>query len=368
MKAKIISRINSSRKGNLVESIPLRTPYSIHIDPCSLCNFKCNFCFQSDDKAIKARGLKRGLMPVELFEKICRGLANFPDRVKKVKIGLHGEPTMHPKLPEMITYLRSIQFNYVGFYGPQEIELFTNGVLLNPELNEKLLNAGVSTFNISVEGVTGREYKKVTGVEIDFDKLVANIKDLNEKKDRLNSAEGRKRYKIHIKTISPHKKEFFKLFGNICDEIFVEKVVPQWAGIKRDKLGKTGMYGQKVEYKEVCPFPFMYMHFNYDGIASACTLDWARQVTIGDVKKNTVTEIWYGEPLRELQLQMLAGGRRDIPFCDKCLAPMVCCKENLDKDRIKLFWRVNENNYRGIRDDRAESKEVYISSDMPHSC
>ncbi len=41
-------RIHSSEKSVLENAIPLQTPFSAHIDVCSLCNFKCSFCFQAD--------------------------------------------------------------------------------------------------------------------------------------------------------------------------------------------------------------------------------------------------------------------------------------------------------------------------------
>ena len=33
------------------------------------------------------------------------------------------------------------------------------------------------------------------------------------------------------------------------------------------------------------PIIFMYLHINHDGIVSPCTLDWPREVAIGDVNK-----------------------------------------------------------------------------------
>lgn len=39
---------------------------------------------------------------------------------------------------------------------------------------------------------------------------------------------------------------FFETFGNICDEIYVEKIVPQWPRPQFDKqndVEATGMYG-----------------------------------------------------------------------------------------------------------------------------
>ena len=48
IKAVVQPRIHSSKKTKLEDAVPLRTPFSAHIDVCSYCNFKCSFCFQAD--------------------------------------------------------------------------------------------------------------------------------------------------------------------------------------------------------------------------------------------------------------------------------------------------------------------------------
>lgn len=320
MKAKLIPRIFNTPKSTLEDKLPLDTPYSVHIDICSICNFKCNFCFHSAPDAMKEKGYKYGSMTIDLFKKITDDLTKFNHKIRKVKIGLHGEPTIHPKLPEMIKYMKSKNVTEI-------IELFTNGSLLNPKLNRELIDAGLDRVNFSIEGLTSEKYKEVTGVSIDMDKFVANIKNLYE---------NRKNCKLYIKIIDINlsqedKNKFFATFGDICDEIFIENVVPQWAEINKFDVDTTGMYGQRVDrYKEVCPFPFMYLHFNFDGTASPCTLDWGKQVLIGDVTKESVLEIWQGKKLNDLHIKMLEKKRDEIPFCNKCLAPVVCCLENLD--------------------------------------
>ncbi|PIS47235.1 MAG: radical SAM protein [Elusimicrobia bacterium CG08_land_8_20_14_0_20_51_18] len=330
MKAKIQPRIHSSEKGVLENAVPLSTPYSMHIDICSLCNFKCKFCFQADEEGMKKKGLKRGLMKMELFKKIIDDSAKFPEKFRKVKIGLHGEPTMHPELPRMIDYVRSR--NVTGI-----IELFTNGSLLNPKLNRAMIDAGLDRINISVEGLTPEKYKEITGVAVDMTKFAANLKDLYE---------ARKDCKIYVKVVDEglaedDKKKFYDTFGDICDEIFVEHMVPQWSETNKFSLETTGMYGQKVSgYKKICPFIFMYMHVNYDGTVSPCTLDWSKEVLIGDVTKESVTDIWRGKKMKDLQIAQLEGKRDRIPLCSTCMAPMVCCEENLDPHAEILLKKI----------------------------
>ena len=331
MKAKLIPRIFNSEKSKLEDKLPLATPYSVHIDICSSCNFKCNFCFQSEPDAMKQKGYKYGSMKMDLFKKITNDLLQFNDVIRKVKIGLHGEPTIHPKLPEMIRYMKSMKVTEI-------IEIFTNGSLLNPKLNRELVDAGLDRVNLSIEGLTSAKYLEVTQTVVNMEKFVANIRDLYD---------NRKGLKIYVKVIdinlcSEEKDKFFDTFGDICDEIYIENVVPQWNEINKFDVDTTGMYGQKVDrYKEVCPFPFMYMHFNFDGSSSPCTLDWGKQVIIGDVSKESALQIWQGQNLKNLQVKMLEKKRSEIPFCDRCLAPLVCCIENLDDFTEELLTKYN---------------------------
>ncbi len=320
MKAKILPRIHNSHKTDLAKAIPLSTPYSVHIDPCSLCNFKCKFCFQSqEDKP------GQGMMTMPLYRKIIDDICQFPERIKKVKLGLHGEPTLHPKLPTMIKYLK--KKNKVEI-----IELFTNGMFHHRQIH-KLIKAGLDRINISVEGLSNEQYEQMTGVRVDMQKFILHIKNLYN---------NRGNCKIYIKTITQDKDRFYDMFGDICDEIFVENAVPQWPGIGNPKLPKTGMYGQPIkQWKEVCPFPFMYLHYNWDGSVSPCTLDWEHKVIIGDANKESALDIWNGQKLKDLRIKILEGKRREIPFCDKCLAPMVCCEEDLDKKKEVILEIIN---------------------------
>jgi radical SAM protein with 4Fe4S-binding SPASM domain len=337
VQAKIQPRIHSAPKTKLEDVAPLKTPFSVHIDICSLCNFKCSFCFQADIHGKKDKGFPHGMMKMELFKETVDHLKNFPDRIKKIKIGNHGEPTLHPLLPEMIRYAREADVADI-------IEIFTNGSKLNPVLNKAMVDAGLQRINISLEGLTSERYLEVAAAKVDMLEFNKNIQNLYEYSRTtgdltiyikiVDKASALKKDNVTFSMTHNEKELFYKTYGNIADEVYIEKIVPQWAETQEDKqndLEYTGMYDQKtVKYKKICPFVFMYLHINHDGITSPCTLDWPRQVAIGDIKKETPLEIWNGKKLKDLQVEMLKGNRDKINFCNKCSAPMVCCEENLD--------------------------------------
>ena len=332
-KSTVKPRIYHQKKQSLQDVVPLDTPFSVHIDICSLCNFKCTFCFQNDKKGMKESGVSWGMMEVDTFKKCVDDLKKFPQRIKKIKIGNHGEPTMHPHVAELVKYARDADVADV-------VEMFTNGSRLEPKLNQKLVDAGLQRMNISVEGLTAESYKRVADYKIDYPKFIENIRDLYNRKDDsfslyikvvdhavVKSEEGRPT----IDLTDAEKQYFYDTFGEISDEMSIENIVPQWAETDQNDLTETGMYGQKVgNLKKVCPFPFMYLHINSDGSVAGCTLDWARKVLVGDRKLNDLYEIWNGPGMRELRLQMLRGERDKIPMCDTCNAPNVCVIDNLD--------------------------------------
>jgi molybdenum cofactor biosynthesis enzyme MoaA len=173
-------RIHSADKKPLQDLLPLRTPISAHVDISSICNYRCSFCFQADTKGMKEVGLKRGWMEVDMFKKIVDGFKEFPDKIKKIKIGNHGEPTLHPDVAEMVKYAHESDTADI-------IEMFTNGSRLTPELNEAMVKAGLQRINISLEGLTDKRYLEVAGVKQNFQEIIDGVKSLYEIKTREKS-------------------------------------------------------------------------------------------------------------------------------------------------------------------------------------
>ena len=371
-------RIHSAEKTPLEELVPLMTPISAHVDPTSLCNYRCSFCFQADTAGMKKVGLDRGFMSKETFFKIIDDFKAFPSKIKKIKIGNHGEPTLHPNVDEFVKYAKNSNTADI-------IEMFTNGSKLQPELNKKLVEGGLQRINISLEGLSDERYRQVAGVKQNFQEIIDGVRSLYEIKTKANSdlviyvkiadhAHALKGDKNEIfKLTEEEKKFFFDTFTPICDEIFIEKVVPQWAEAQLDKqnqVDETGMYGQSIsKWKDVCPFIFMYMHFNNDGTVSPCTLDWPRKVVVGNVNDSSVYDIWHGKKLRKLQIAMLNGKRNCINLCDSCSAPMVCVEEDLDPHKNTVIKMIDKDgaysnleNNEWITDQKINIKSVTMHS------
>lgn len=335
MPAKKQAKIFSRSRVPLQDVVPRETPFSVEIDVCSLCNFRCNFCFHGDAREVKKSGVRFGRMEMALYRKVLDDLKRFPEKIKKVRLFEFGEPLLHPDLPEMI---RAVWDAGVAEY----VEITTNGVLLTEESNLRLIDAGLSRINVSVNGVTAGKYRDICGHALDMDRFLAVLKHLYEHKKDCH---------VYIKladdgSLAPHECDsFYALFGEVCDEIFIERLSPIWrdTGVNDALEGETGPYGQKIEYKKVCPLIFTRMVINFDGIVVACCVDWKRNYVIGDVSRESAYDIWNGEELRALQVTHLAGLRESIGMCAGCTALMSCTIDNVDADAQRVLSRFHAN-------------------------
>lgn len=333
MKAKN-GNIVCTERSRLEEVIPLKTPYTIAIDPCNLCNFKCNFCAIQSKKEILP--FRKQLMDKELFMKIIEDLQELPEKLKVLRINGQGEPLLNPHLPEMIEYAKEKDVAHF-------IEIITNGSLLNPEMNQKLIDSKIDRIRISIEALDAEGYKSITGAEIDYAKFIENIKDLHDR-----SGECEIYCKI-IDTAVPNeedKERFYALFGDICDRIFIDNVIPMWSDFdeleQNVQIGKVGVHGQQVRKVKVCPYSFYSLIVNSDGEVTACCADWKRKLVIGDLKYQSFKEIWNGEKLRNFWMTLLKGEKNSYEMCRKCLLPDYDCNDYIDEYAGEIMERLEK--------------------------
>lgn len=330
--AAINKNIVCENRNKLEEVIPLDGPYTVAIDPCNLCNFKCNFC------AIQSKTIplsfKKQLMPLDLFKKIIDDLKVFPHKLKVLRINGQGEPLLNPHICEMIQYAK--ESNVADF-----IEMITNGSRLNPILNRELIDSGIDRIRISIEALDETGYREIAGTSIDFQKFLGNIRDLHE------ISGGCEIYCKIVDVAVPTeeaRKQFFEVFGEICDRIFIDNVIPLWSDFEElnsvAAAPEKGVHGQKIKDVLVCPYSFYSLIINSDGEVTACCADWKRRFVLGDLKSESLQGIWQGDKLRAFWIQMLKGNKNKYEMCSKCLLPMYDCNDNIDEFADVILGRL----------------------------
>lgn len=327
MKAKIKPRIILDGRESLVNAIPLSTPWVIFVDPSDVCNFRCKFCPTGNVGLMKQVGRPLKFMDFDLYKKIVDDICEFDKPIKVLRLYKDGEPLINPKFAEMIKYAKNSGCC-------NKVDTTTNANLLNPKRTYNIIKAGLDRINISIEGVNEQQYLDFSNVKINFRRLVRNIRFFyNQRKD----------CEVFIKICGDYlsdedKDKFYEIFGDICDGIFIEHTMNCWHGFKMkgcEQNKEFGIYGQPIKEVDICPYVFYSFSINSDGSASACFLDWNRKLIIGDVKTESVKDIWNGIII-QYQLMNLDGNRKNHFICKDCSQLSHGMPVDLDKYRNEL--------------------------------
>jgi MoaA/NifB/PqqE/SkfB family radical SAM enzyme len=299
--------------------IPLDTPLAITLTPSSICNFKCNYCMQAANRdAISSKGFKIELMPWETFLLCVDEIGKFPRKLKKLEFYGMGEPLCNPHLSEMIVHVKDAAIC-------NTISMMTNGSLLTHQLSDKLITAGINEIKISLQGFSSEKYREITGVNVDFERLLNEISYLNSIKGNCH---------LYVKIIetaltSKDKKDdrMKQIFGNICDRYSVESLLPLFADVNysdiTDKQKTNAVktrYGHTATPRQICQFQFYRLIVLTDGRVTACC-DPLNSVYWGNIHEHTLLDMWNcSERYNFLKLQLKRKGWKH-PFCQHCYMP-----------------------------------------------
>jgi radical SAM protein with 4Fe4S-binding SPASM domain len=316
----------SKDKINLGKAAPIKTPFLIFMEPTSFCNFKCVFCPNSTVKSEN-----KSFMPMEIFEKILHDLGEFPERPRVFKFCGNGEPLLNKHTPDMIRRIKETG-------SADRVILVSNGALLNRELNRKIVDAGLDQLNISVEALDEAGYMEFAGAKIDFGRFVENITDLYE---------HRKQLKIYVKIHNlavksdADKERFYSLFGDISDFIQIEGITHIFPEFTSEGEALIDRYTNEATSKrQVCAICFKTLNINADGSCSPCSTDWAHRVIVGDIRQESLLDIWNGEKLRELRRRFCTGSIASSEACFDCADYYLSGHEDLDEYASEILSRL----------------------------
>ena len=181
---------------DLIENIPLQTPYVVYVEPSGICNFKCKFCHQYEEpERMKELG---SVMTDETFDTLITNLRGFGEKIRLVRICGQGEPLVNKRLGH---FLKSLYESGVT----EKIELITNGSLLQGDIVE-YIGKYVTRVVISVEALDGPGYRELVGSKIKFERIVDNV---------TNMFANKKKCTVHVKIpnisvkLEEQKRSFF---------------------------------------------------------------------------------------------------------------------------------------------------------------
>lgn len=300
-----IAKFSESIKKSRILSLPYKIiaqklidydfPYHLFIETTNACNLKCKMCTRN------LSPIHIGMMDLSLAEKIVDEAAQYGPRT--FSLHLFGEPLLAPLTIPLAKYIKEKNKK-------NNILLTTNGVFLTKEISQKLIACEADKIVISIHGANNKQYQSVTGTN-DLAKVEENIKDLVA----LKKEEKKEKPKIYLRMVAPKEKR---------EEI--ESFRQKWKNFPviidiREPHNFGGKIGDKKN-ENIKRYPCYHLWFspgiNWDGQVSICCCDALKEEIIGNVRKESLSEIWKSEKLQKYREHHLKGEYDKINLCKNC--------------------------------------------------
>ncbi len=264
-----IKNNKSEENFQLIEGTNIPLPSEVEISESGTCNRKCSFCPRSSPEWVD----KKEFIETSLHSKLCDELSSLNYR-GTLRYSGFVEPLLDKNIFNLISYAKKM-LPYTN------IEMVTNGDVLNEKRLLKLYDSGLSKLLISV-------YDGPEDV-IKFQNLF----------DKLNISQ---------------------------DRYFIRhRYLPEEEGFGITLSNRAGMM-EKAEYsikktektlKKPCYYPSYTFFLDYNGDVLMCPHDWGKKLVLGNLKYSNFLEIWTSK-ISSMTRKGLIDSDRNFSPCNKC--------------------------------------------------
>ncbi len=267
-------------------------PRLVAVETTSRCNAECPFCPYN----VKQRDKKN--MDEALFLKIIEDCRAFP--LEKIEPFLNGDPFVDPRIIPRLAHIKDRLPN-------TKIDLYTNGYGLTPKRADELIAlGGLNSLTISLNTVDPVRYQSIMGFKLD--KTLANIEYLADDARREKVAK-----KITLRmtrmddTTLEEQDRFIEYTKNLKLRTFL-----------------VGLFNYKGDIPSHLPVPsygcehIERLDILSDGIVTLCCQDHEGQYRWGDVRTQSVLEVFQGAVASRYREMHRTGRRREIEPCGSC--------------------------------------------------
>lgn len=275
-------------------------PPMIMIDTTTRCNLACNHCPSS---ALSKDKTWVGDMDIDLFKKVIDEVAR-ENPAAIVRPFNSGEPLMRKDMEDLVAYAKQKGIQYVS--------LNTNGTLLTKKRAESMLTSGLNHIEFSVDAFSKETFVKIKNIDL-YDKIVSNIENMIDLKKKIAP-----NFEISVSFVKQrdnfHEADaFYRYWKYKVNQVTIREYHQH--GNLVDDHGKYQIITTKNRWP--CAYLWGRVIIQHNGRVRFCESDWKAEHAVGDIKKNSLKEIWHSKAYNELRKSHI-NGTFDHPYCKKC--------------------------------------------------
>lgn len=272
-------------------------PPCLQIEPASVCNFKCVFCYQADRSFSASNKGYMGMMDLDLFKNV---IDEVEGNIESITLASRGEPTLNRSIDKMLEYCND---KFLG------MKINTNASLLTDKMIHTILSNDVQTVAFSIDAADKELYEKLR-VNGKFERTLRNVERFNEikAKDYPTSRVVTRISGVKVNEMQDVDKQV-ETWSQYADIVAFTNYIP-WESSYENKLSGV---------EEPCTELWRRMFVWWDGIVNPCDYDYKSTLSKWNVKSKSVSEIWNSPYYNELRQKHLDNKRNEIEPCKRCI-------------------------------------------------
>ena len=282
---------------------PARPPEHVQIQTVTGCNASCIFCPNGKTEREIPRGRRMDWVLYRSIVDQCLELG-----IRRYSVYLMNEPLLDREIPERIAYISS------RIKKPQYTKITTHGGLLSERMAKGLLDSGLDKLRISVLSLNSENYRKL--MQLPLEKTLRNIDRFIELKKKGAYETPRLEIvivdSIHTRKEIPAIRRYWrergiKLFVQTVENRADQRNIRD-AALSADRLGAFTWCRRMIDQ----------IYILYNGQMVQCCSDWEQHSIVGDLRKESLARIWFGDHYFGYRKRFAAGDVKGM-ICEYCL-------------------------------------------------
>jgi len=273
------------------------------------CNLRCPMCTWAVEKAAEK---KEDWFKFEDYKKIIDEAVSIG--TKSIRLCYINEPLIRQDIDQFIKYAVDA--------GILDVLITTNGTLLTKAMSKKLIDAGLTKINVSLDAVTDETYDKIR-VGGNLKITVKNIHDFLDLRRQINKKLPKIRLTFVATKINYHEYDaFVDYWKDKVDSIGIQHLQnPFGEGRFEDASRGETIVLKKTPIPEKfrCPEPFKRLTLRGNGDVLPCCSFYAVDLVVGNWKNGSLKEIWNNEKMQELRKMHKNGDYFKNNICKACI-------------------------------------------------
>ena len=270
-------------------------PY-LQIEPTSICNYRCIFCYQTDNKFNKRSNGYMGHMSLETFRLL---IDQAEGNIEFISLASRGEPLACPEINQMLAYTRGKFLN---------LKINTNASLMDEKMCHSILESGVKTLVFSADAADNKMYSKLR-VNGSLEKVLSNIKKFKEIKLK-NYSKSKIITRVSGVKVNNEQNldEMENYWGDLVDQVAFVNYVP-WENVYNS---------EDTKIQTPCSDLWRRMFVWWDGQTNPCDVDYKSKLSVGNIKNSNISDLWKSLNYNELRKKHESKLRNNTSPCNKC--------------------------------------------------